>query len=63
MVGGCSNWGWKLKNEGGAPGRGGKAGSRLRKRTIHDKEEEAPKEKRVGGKKAEENHDKREQEV
>ena len=49
MVGGCSKRGWKHKDEEEAPGRGGKACSRVGKKTIHDKEEEAPKEEQGGG--------------
>ena len=45
----CSERGWKLKDEEKASGVGGRAGSRARKKTLHDKEEEAPREERGGG--------------
>ena len=44
MVGVCSKRGWKLKDEEEASSVGGRAGSRVRKETLHDKEEEAEEE-------------------
>ena len=49
MVGGCSKRGLKLKDEEEDPGVGGRAGSRVRKKTLHDKEEVAPEGERGGG--------------
>ena len=49
MVGVCSKRGWKLKDEEEASSVGGRAGSRVRKKMLHDKEEEAPREERRGG--------------
>ena len=49
MVGGCSKRGWKLKDEKPFSGVGRRAGSRVRKKTLFDKEEQAPREERGGG--------------
>ena len=49
MVGVYSERGWKLKDEEKSSSVGGRAGSRARKKTLHDKEEEALREERGGG--------------
>ena len=49
MVGVCSERGWHLKDEEKALGVEGRAGSRARKKTLRDKEGEAPREERGEG--------------